>query len=152
MTLRELFVPNKFGTVPMIHFVGVGLGILKDGYVEVTISNRSTKFLNLGTEVSLYNSSYLYINDKELKEYSTKLVHWVPLTPEQILINSAIEPLKSVCVVTERLTTTRQATDNLLAELLIDGTGWIDIGYGTEPATFYVEDILYRLDLQGKLT
>lgn len=152
MTLRELFVPNKFGTVPMIHFVGVGLGILKDGYVEVTMSNRSTKFLNLGTEVRLYNSDYLDINDKELKEYTTKLVHWVPLTPEQILINSAIEPLKSVSVVTERLTTTRRATDNLLAGLLIDGTGWIDIGYGTEPATFYVEDILYRLDLQGKLT
>lgn len=152
MTLEEIMKPNKFGTVPMIHFVGVGLGILKDGYVEVTLSNRPTEFLRLSTEIRLYNSDYLDINDKELKGYSTKLVHWVPLTPEQILINSAIEPLKSVYVVTERTTTIHRATDQLLAGLLNDGTGWIDFGYGTEPATFYVEDILYRLDLQGKLT
>lgn len=152
MTLEEIMKPNKFGTVPMIHFVGVGLGILKDGYVEVTISNRPTEFLRLSTEIRLYDSVYLDINHKDLKGYGTKLVHWVPLTPEQILINSAIEPLKSVYVVTERTTTTHRATDQLLAGLLNDGTGWIDFGYGTEPATFYVEDILYRLDLQGKLT
>lgn len=31
------------------------------------------------------------------------------------------------------------------------GDGWICIDTVWEPCTFYIEDILYRLDLQGKL-
>lgn len=35
--------------------------------------------------------------------------------------------------------------------ILDDGTGWVLYVNEWIPATFYLEDILYRLDLQGKL-
>lgn len=35
--------------------------------------------------------------------------------------------------------------------ILENGDGWIQTADEWEPVTFYMEDILYRLDLQGKL-
>lgn len=35
--------------------------------------------------------------------------------------------------------------------ILENGDGWLQTGEEWEPVTFYMEDILYRLDLQGKL-
>lgn len=35
--------------------------------------------------------------------------------------------------------------------ILENGDGWIHMENEWQPVTFYMEDILYRLDLQGKL-
>ena len=151
MTLEDIMKPNKFGTVPSIHFVSVGMGKLVGEYVYVTIVNSITEYVPLTTEIIMSGDTVTLMHPV-LAGYTSKLVYWVPLTADQILIHNAIQPLNRVIVTTDNYTTTLKATDEVLSGLLDDGTGWVNLGYGTEPASFYVEDILYRLDLQGKLT
>lgn len=153
MTLQDIMKPNKFGTMPMLHFTFVGTAKLVGEFVEVKLRNMEiNEYLPLDTEVVVSGNDTITIRYPMLDGYTVRLVHWLPLTPDQFLIHQAIEPIKEVCIETNVCTAWRKATESLLAGILDDGTGWIDMGYGLEPATFYIEDILYRLDLQGKLT
>lgn len=154
MTLSDIMKPNKFGTVPMLLIVGLGLGVFENGMVRIRsgIANISTELLPLSTEAKLYDNSTVYVNHPELMGYTIRLVHWVKLTPENRLIHQAIEPIYTVHIEAETYMSNRVATEELMDKAMNDGTGWVNMGYGEEPVTFYVEDILYRLDLQGKLT
>ena len=51
----------------------------------------------------------------------------------------------------DRLVRVRSATRDTPIRILDSGEGWLLIRDNWVPVTFYVEDILYRLDLQGKL-
>lgn len=154
MTLEDLMKPNKFGTVPMLIIPGIGYGIVTDNYLKLNVAEghlAECRLIPLTTPVSdVGNECTIY--HKELIKYYYNLGYYLPLTSEQYLINNAVDGIKEILVTCSDAVYTCIATEEKLAGRLDDGTGWMDFGYGMEPATYYVEDILYRLDLQGKLT
>lgn len=51
----------------------------------------------------------------------------------------------------DRLVRVRPGAKDTPIRILDSGDGWVLIRGNWVPVTFYMEDILYRLDLQGKL-
>ena len=154
MTLEDLMKPNKFGTVPMLIIPGVGYGVVTDNYLKLNVAEghlTECRLLPLTTTVGDLGDGYT-INHEQLIKYYYNLEYNLPLTSEQYLINNAVDGIKEILVTCSNMAYTFTATEEKLAGRLDDGTGWMDFGYGMEPVTYYVEDILYRLDLQGKLT
>ena len=154
MTLEDVFQPNKFGTVPMLIIPGIGYGMLDDGYVKLSVTEgrlSSSTILPLDTVVHKTASTYV-IEHELLNAYYYYIEHLVPLTAEQYLISNAVEPIKDVIMTTDSTARILTFTTEMLENMLDDGTGWIKYFEEMIPVTYYVEDILYRLDLQGKLT
>ena len=154
MTLEDLMKPNKFGTVPMLIIPGIGYGIVNDNYLKLNVAEGNLSehtLIPLTTSISKTVTGYI-INHEQLSKYYYRIEYNLPLTSEQYLINNAVDGIKEILVTTGNAVHTFFATEEKLAGRLDDGTGWMDFGYGLEPVTYYVEDILYRLDLQGKLT
>ena len=154
MTLEDLMKPNKFGTVPMLIIPGIGYGVVTDNYLKLNVADGTLAehaLIPLTTSVIALGDGYA-INHEELIKYYYRLEYYLPLTSEQYLINNAVNGIKEILVTCSNMAYTFTTTEEKLAGRLDDGTGWMDFGYGMEPVTYYVEDILYRLDLQGKLT
>ena len=154
MTLEDVFQPNKFGTIPMLIIPGVGYGVLADGYIKVTALEGKLfecTILPLDTAVTV-KGDVIRIEHSLLGSFYYYIDYLVPLTAEQYLINRAVDPIRKVLITTNQSAFTRSFEPEMLENMLDDGTGWIQHGDETVPVTFYVEDILYRLDLQGKLT
>lgn len=154
MTLRELFVPNKFGTMPIIDVLGIGhIAFTKEGYCCLKVDKEESVLLDLDTKVrQSINNSYLYVELDRVKELTSKLRYVVPLTPENYLIHNAIKPIKEVMCINDGTVFNRPLTEDVMQNLRDDGSGWVERYDELVPVTFYIEDILYRLDLQGKLT
>lgn len=53
-------------------------------------------------------------------------------------------------IIKSRLFFRRSFDEETRIRILPDGTGWVLLSNESYPAVFYMEDILYRLDLQNK--
>ena len=159
MTLYELFQPNSFGTIPTIDIIGVGtvqkysenqalIRLSREG--EILIDLHSTMCITYD-ELTSGTSYPVHIAHPSVDKY-TCYVRYIRLaTAEEDLIVLTINPDASLQAITESGELFHVDSSHK-ANKLHDGSGWVFNHYEGEPAMFYYEDILYRLDLQQKLT
>ena len=152
MTLRELFVPNKFGTVPIIDILGIG-SVMYDpvGYANFYLSGYH-KIIDLDTKVIIKDRTRLKVIHPDIQRFNSDYLYLVPMTPENYLVHNAIKPLNTVRCMYEGTLKGKHLTQHMIDTLHDDGSGWAEVHGELVPVTFYIEDILYRLDLQDKLT
>lgn len=152
MTLRDLFVPNKFGTIPIIEVYAIGTVIYNPiGYADL-YNDSSHKIIDLDTCITIKHDRRLRVLHPDIEKYNCEYAYLIAMTPENYLVNSAIEPIEKVKCLHDGILYEKYLTQRVLDTLHDDGSGWAEIRAEIKPVTFYVEDILYRLDLQGKLT
>ena len=148
MTLHDVFKPNKYDTVPTIVLLGVGhIRKINDCFARLTLDGSVDELIDLETEAKLIDTKGIRINHPVTMSYSICIEYLVPLTPEYYLIHNAIEPITHAWMLTKSDCDVFRLTPEIIERLQPDGSGW---RYG-EPANFFAQDILYRLDLQGKL-
>lgn len=154
MTLEDVFKPNKFGTIPIIRISGVG-SIMKysDTHAKCMVMSREDLYLPLKCEVVLSKRlsdfedsvSVRYEDYPELSGYVMYLTYLKQATAAERLIAQAInKPYRKFIL--NKVGIFSSILD--FYEILPNGTGWLN----GEPVTYYLDDILYRLDLQQKLT
>ena len=152
MTLRELLIPNKYGTTPIIDILGIGvISYNPKGYAELKGVFYESAMLDLDTKCEMYDNNYVNISSGRIDHLTALIRHVVPLTPENYLINSAIQPITDIRYIQDGVMRVTKLTPRILDNLHDDGSGWINVLGEPEAVTFYIEDILYRLDLQGEL-
>lgn len=152
MTLRELFVPNKFGTIPIINIYAVGTIIYNQlGYADLYYDS-SHKIIDLDTCIDNKGEGKIKVLHPDIKKYVCEYVYLLPMTPENYLVNNAIKPIEHSKCLYDGILIEKKLTQHAIDTLHDDGSGWVEIYGELKPVTFYVEDILYRLDLQDKLT
>lgn len=154
MTLEDVFKPNQYGTIPIIVISGIGtVTKYSDTHARCQVKNRQTVYVPLTCEafmnmqivtnkicVSIYFNEYV-----ELSQYAMYLSYVKQATAEERLIAQAIGEPYTIYVLEQ---------DGKLSKIpafykvLPNGSGW----YDGKPVTYYLDDILYRLDLQQKLT
>ena len=157
MLLYDLLKPNKYGTIPMFDIYGVGHIYLEgDAAFVKWINDKESYYID--REQQLEKSSVVYNADGYYVDCLTNM----PSTARQGYIELGLVYLK-VATAEERLIKEAAYPDkpyyymnnNVLWDtikphkILPNGTGWDSSG---NPVTYYVEDILYRLDLQQELT
>ena len=155
MTLGDMLVPNKFGTMPMVWIPGIGMiNRYTDHIAKWTKSNGATELLDLDMPIKMSaNGVHVHMSDIRHRGLVALKMYMQPLTAETMLIHQAIQPIKEVYLAGDGLFLTGDYS-NLIEQdlkLNVDGTGWYMSYNETVPVVTYVEDILYRLDLQGKL-
>lgn len=152
MTLRDLFVPNKFGTIPIIDIYAIGtVGYNPLGYADLYYA-RSHKIIDLDTRITVKPDRRVRVLHPDIEKYNGEYTYLLAMTPENYLVNNAVEPIERVKCLHDGILFEKNLTQHILDTLHDDGSGWAEIRAEIKPVTFYVEDILYRLDLQGKLT
>ena len=157
MTLEDIMKPNKYGTMPMLHVMGVCLYRL-DGNFLKSSHHIIGGMLPLDTAVNVTGTSsrdnnIFDVENPILSRYIIELVYWIPLTADQILLSKTLCPGGVDVRVELQHEILYVPLDKIdMGLLLDDGSGWLDTDRGIEPASFYIEDILYRLDLQDKVT
>lgn len=152
MTLRDLFVPNKFGTIPIIDIYAIGtVGYNPLGYADLYYDS-SHKIIDLDTRITVKPDRRVRVLHPDVEKYNGEYTYLLAMTPENYLVNNAVEPIERVKCLHDGILFEKNLTQHILDTLHDDGSGWAEIRAEIKPVTFYVEDILYRLDLQGKLT
>lgn len=159
MTLDDVFQPNQYGTIPIIEIYSVGT-IMKhsDTVAKVSMDNRDDVYLPLTTtECEMYGSLdkddiKIRVKHPSVDTYSKRIIHLKVADSSERLIVNAINPEEPLWYMTQE-GLLRPVYEYEKHSILANGTGWVDI-FSTndrKPVTFYYEDILYRLDLQGEL-
>lgn len=152
MTLRDLFVPNKFGTIPILWIPASGTVSKMNNNLAKVILKGIANYIDLDTDIDIAGSNHVTVNTDPYKNLTCQIKYLVPLNAENRLILNALETVKKLYIVSSvSVYHIEHAVDEYLAavKLQADGTAWDGKG---EPISLYIEDILYRLDLQGKLT
>lgn len=158
MTLDDVFQPNQYGTVPIIEIYSVGT-IMKysDTVAKVSMDNRDDLYLPLTTDCEMYGSTdkddiRVKVKDAYVDFYSKRIIYLKVADSSERLIVNAISPEEPLWYITQE-GILRPIYEYEKYSILTNGTGWVD-NFNTndrKPVTFYYEDILYRLDLQGEL-
>lgn len=152
MTLRDLFVPNKFGTIPILWINASGTVIkANDNLAKVTLKGIA-KYIDLDTDIDIAGSKHVTVNAEPCKNLICQIRYLVPLNVENRLILNALGTKERLYIIARAsVYYLYNTTDEYLAAVRLqeDGSAWNSRG---EPVSLYIEDILYRLDLQGKLT
>ena len=145
MTLNDVFQPNKFGTMPTIAIYGVGMITKHNEHFAILDSGTETKLIPLTAKVTKNaRSNSLVVEGVE--SYFMHIMYLIPLTAENLLIRNAVGCNEPVLIHGYHYGLGEHSMESI--ELLANGTGW----YQGHPVNVFIEDILYRLDLQGKLT
>lgn len=165
MDLRDVLTPNQYGTVPTL-VTGNARRLRRVGDQMMIDTVHGVQSMPLSTEVVHDMRWGLRILGEQNNWVVSKL-YIVPANSENFLIHNAIIGTKAfeglACEThikyMEFKGEFRPASylDNgrYSFRVLDDGTGWIHVQGSSDdpiPATFYFDDILYRLDLQGKDT
>ena len=157
MLLYDLLKPNKYGTMPMFDIYGVGHIFMEEGvaYLKwnydkesyiidpqqtIVQSCRTQNITGSYIETFLNMPATARQGDVELR-----LVYLKVATTEERLIKEAVAPDDAYYYMSNNVLWNISKPHKILA----NGTGW---DYSGNPVTYYVEDILYRLDLQQELT
>ena len=158
MTLDDVFQPNRYGTVPIIEIYSVGT-IMKysDTVAKVSMDNRDDLYLPLTTKCEMYGALdkddiKIRVKDASVDFYSKRIMYLKVADSSERLIVNAINPEEPLWYITQE-GILRPIYEYEKYSILTNGTGWVD-NLNTndrKPVTFYYEDILYRLDLQGEL-
>ena len=94
----------------------------------------------------------IQIHHPKIDVYSTRVIHYkVADTSERLIVNAINQQAPLYYLTMEG--SFHEIINKDKFRLLPNGTGWVD-NFSTndrKPVTFYYEDILYRLDLQGEL-
>lgn len=153
MTLRELFIPNKYGTIPIIDILGIGtITYNPEGYATLRTTHTPEHcIVSLDTTYTKNMDSYLVVQLEDIRNLTSMCRYLVPMTPENYLIHNAIKPIASVFCLYNGTLVAKSLSQYMVDNLLNDGSGWTTIHGEQVPVTFYIADILYRLDLQGEL-
>lgn len=152
MTLRELFVPNKYGTTPILWIPTMGtVSKMNDSLAKVSIKGFDN-FIDLNVAIEIRGSKHVTLTTDPYKNLTCQIKYLVPLNVENRLILNALGTKERLYIISN---TSAYSLNHTLEEYLKviklqeDGTAWNSKG---EPVSIYIEDILYRLDLQSKLT
>lgn len=156
MNLKDIFIPNKFGTLPIIDIVGIGnLSLTDAGFFKLMLIGDDTKYLK-AEEVEDVITLSERVNGKIFAytkgiEYYADIRYLKQATSDEMLIANALGENYNLFYEYDGV------LDMVLPRhkhtLMTNGTGWIHVGEPDAlPCNFYIEDLLYRLDLQGKLT
>lgn len=152
MTLRDLFVPNKFGTIPILWITAAGTIIkANDNLAKVTLKGIAN-YIDLDTDIDILGSNHVTVNADPYKNLTCQIKYLVPLNVENRLILNALGTKERLYILSSNsVYYLYNTTDAYLTAVRLqeDGSAWNSRG---EPISLYIEDILYRLDLQGKLT
>lgn len=165
MLLGDLLVPNQFGNTPILHLPGNG--------ILTVFQEKYAKFINSGVLVDLNNRVRVISKPDDLdlwisiqmedytpevfKNRYVRVMQYVLLTPEQYVINTTLNSNGPV-LVSNKVTGTDSgmvSMSQIMTESISsDGSCLVAFGDDSHPmlATAFVEDILYRLDLQNKVT
>ena len=159
MTLDDVFQPNQYGTIPIIEIYSVGT-IMKysDTAAKVSMDNRDDIYLPLTTKCEVFAASdkdtdiRINVHDASVDFYSKRIIYLKVADSSERLVVNAINPQEPLWYMTQE-GLLRPVYEYENHSILANGTGWIDTydTGGRKPVTFYYEDILYRLDLQGEL-
>lgn len=161
MTLEELMKPNKYGTAPMLDIVGIGSITHNEYGYLMQLDGTQPEYLRKSTAVHHKLVAYgklvspeenVKIDNPTLSAYGMYLKYLKLATPEERVFVSAVEGSTPTYYYYYNgilyCTTTP-------INIMPNGTGWISgIKHGELdpiPVTFYLEDILYRLDLQDEV-
>lgn len=151
MTLEDIFKPNQYGTMPIIRISDVG-SIIKysDTHAKCMVMNREDLYLPLKCEVAISKRlsdfvSIKYEDYPELARYAMYLTYLKQATAEERLIAQAIGEPYAIYVLEQD---GKLSKVSAFYKILPNGSGW----YAGKPVTYYLDDILYRLDLQQKFT
>lgn len=161
MTLEELMKPNKYGTTPMLDILEVGSITHNEYGYLVQLDGTQPEYLRKSTAVRhklvaygkhTFPEEIVKIDNPALSAYGMYLKYLKLATPEERLFVSAVEgPTLTYYYYYNGVLYCTTTPINIMPS----GTGWVS---GTRhgeldpiPVTFYLEDILYRLDLQGEL-
>lgn len=155
MTLDDVFQPNQYGTVPIIDILGIGhISKYSDSVAKVIICGDST-YIPITTGCLYINEmdeklGKIQIHHPEIDVYSTRVIHYkVADTSERLIVNAINQQAPLYYLTMEG--SFHEIINKDKFRLLPNGTGWVEIAGNNIPVTFYYEDILYRLDLQGEL-
>ena len=154
MTLEDIFKPNQYGTIPIIVISGIGtVTKYSDTHARCQVEDRPTVYVPLTSEVTVVTNERtnrvdvcIHFDDYiELSQYAMYVLYVKQATAEERLIAQAIgEPYTIYVLEQEGILSKIPA----LYKVLPNGSGWFD----GKPVTYFIDDILYRLDLQQKLT
>ena len=157
MTLDDVFQPNQYGTIPIIDILSIGTIIkYSDTEARVLLEGRDTQYIPLNTEcmVTGYEEGkmLLKVNQDVLRKYNKEVVHLKLADSLERLIINAINPSTPMLFISPN-GVLRYLAGYKSHQILANGTGWVVTHNDNEqvPVTFFYEDILYRLDLQGEL-
>ena len=157
MLLYDLLKPNKYGTVPMFDIFGVGYIYSKDGVAYLKWNNDPENYIidpqqtiepsqHTKNKFGYYIETFSVSPRSERQGYvELRLVYLKVATAEERLIKEAASPDEPYYYMNNNV------LRNIIKphKILANGTGWDSSG---NPVTYYIEDILYRLDLQQELT
>lgn len=149
MVLSDLFKPNSFGNVPIVylHESNKVLKPLADSY-------QTHDGITFKADAELMTTHKgTYICDRHF----CSVIHVVPATAENRLVQMAVRgtefPVNSYdFFIKKGILFSLQGRHMLKTNILDDGSGWIHSANSSEPVDFYLQDILYRLDLLSKTT
>ena len=154
MTLEDIFKPNQYGTIPIIVIPGIGtVTKYSDTHAKCQTVDKQTVFISLTCETTTStdirtNKLYVIIHSKEYEElyqYAMYVLYVKQATAEERLIAQAIGEPYTIYVLEQD---GKLSKIPALYKVLPNGSGWFD----GKPVTYFIDDILYRLDLQQKLT
>ena len=155
MTLDDVFQPNQYGTVPIIDILSIGhISKYSDSVARVIICGDST-YIPITTGCSFINEmgeelGKILVHHPKIDVYSTHVNHYkVADTSERLIVNAINQQAPLYYLTMEG--SFHQILKKDKFSLLPNGTGWVELAGDNIPVTFYYEDILYRLDLQGEL-
>lgn len=159
MTLDDVFQPNQYGTIPIIDIHSIGtITKYSNTTAKICLSSREDEYIPLTTtcEIEPYSikerTTALTVNHSSVDIYNKRLVHLKIADSSERLIINVIDPNETIWYMASN-GILRQLSYIKNYSILPNGTGWVDEFNANEqsPVTFYYEDILYRLDLQGEL-
>lgn len=153
MDIDDIMKPNKYGTQPIIDLYGFGSIVKQNNHYLLTYYFQ---------ESCLYSKDDFYIavqdmpnvivsvySDKaELNRMVGEVRYLKQATAEERLIAQAIDGNNIEYYINIDGVYRRTEEPH---RILPNGTGWVLYRGLEHPATFYIDDILYRLDLQGEL-
>lgn len=155
MTLDDVFQPNQYGTVPIIDILGMGhISKYSDSTARIITGGESI-YIPITTGCHFINEmdekiGRIQVHHSRVGTYSTRIYHYKVADASERLIINAINQHSTLFYLT-REGSFHEIVKADKFSLLPNGTGWVELAGENLPVTFYYEDILYRLDLQGEL-
>ena len=164
MTLEDIIVTNKFGNYPVLNVPGICVleRVIINNMVYMHALNHKSmtgEYLPITTEIEvLYEFENLIIKildaSSKFYGYFIHLVHYVRATAENRLITQALNKTVEYIIADSNGTLVTNRPPASYVKILGDGS-YISTGYNASEIMsvgfIYMEDILYRLDLQGKV-
>ena len=164
MTLEDIIVTNKFGNYPVLYVPGICVleRVIINNMVYMHALNHKDmtgEYLPITTEIEVlyeFKNPTIKILDVSSKFYNyfINLAHYVRATAENRLITQAFNKTVEYIIADSKGTLITNMPPASYVKILGDGS-YISTGYiaseNTSVGFIYIEDILYRLDLQGKV-